>query len=144
MSMHDELVKFILIQSFQTLNALRFKCFEVLEKISDFERFTQIKEFSKLSETFRKEFTVLVYLMTEPTLKNVLKVSEFHFRDWGKNPSQLDTLELTDRDTLCTGRFRTRGMAIRNSPRSQSRARQQHRPALLDPRVPRLGPGRQH
>ena len=54
MSMQDELVKFILIQSFQILNALRFKCFEVLEKILDFERFTQIKEFSKLSETFRK------------------------------------------------------------------------------------------
>ena len=54
MSMQDELVKFILIQSFQTLNALRFKCFEVLEKISDFERFTQVKEFSKLSEIFRK------------------------------------------------------------------------------------------
>ena len=52
--MHDELMKFILIQSFQTLNALRFKCFKVLEKISDSERFTQVKEISKLSEIFRK------------------------------------------------------------------------------------------
>ena len=103
---------------------MNFKYFEVLEKISDFERFTQVKEFSKLQEFSEKDSTVLVYFLIEPTLKNVLKVSEFYFRDWGKNPSQLDTMELTDRDTLCTGRFRTRGMAIRNAPRSQSRARQ--------------------
>ena len=68
--------------------------------------------------------------MIETILKNVLKIDEFCFRDWGKNPSQLDTmeltdimkltetLELTDRDTLCTGRFRTRETAIRNAPRS--------------------------
>ena len=74
----------------------------------------------------------------------------FIFRDWGKNPSQLDTMELTDimelTDTMeltdiadmCTcdsglgGRryvtpldpsSRTRGTAIRNAPGSQFRAR---------------------
>ena len=41
---------------YRILNALNFKYFEVLEKISDFERFTQVKEFSKLSEIFRKGF----------------------------------------------------------------------------------------
>ena len=39
---------------FRILNALKFKYFEVLEKISDIERFIQVKEFSKLSEIFRK------------------------------------------------------------------------------------------
>ena len=78
----------------------------------------RLKSFQSYQKHSEKEFTVLVYLMTEPILKECFKISEFYFRDWGKNPSQLDTMELTDRDTLCTGRFRTRGMAIRNAPRS--------------------------
>ena len=41
---------------YRILNALKFKYFEVLEKISDFEKFTQVKEFSKLPEIFRKGF----------------------------------------------------------------------------------------
>ena len=90
----------------------------------------KLKSFQSYQKLSEKDFTVLTYFVTEPILKNVLKIDEFYFRDWGKNPSQLDTMELTDtlelmdRDTLCTGRFRTRGMAIRNAPRSQSRARQ--------------------
>ena len=100
---------------------MRFKCFEVLEKISDVERFTQVKEFSKLSETFRKRFYSFNILCDRADFKEGFKIDEFYFRDWGKNPSQLDTmeltdtLELTDRDILCTGRFRTRGTAIRNA-----------------------------
>ena len=47
--------------------------------------------------------------MIEPILKNVLKPMNFIFWDWGKNPSHLDTMELTDSDTRCTGSFRTRG-----------------------------------
>ena len=34
---------------YRILNALKFKYFEVLEKISDFKRFIRVKEFSKLS-----------------------------------------------------------------------------------------------
>ena len=97
---------------------MNFKCFEVLEKISDFERFTQVKEFSELSETFRKRFYSFSIFCDRADFKEYFKIDEFCFRDWGKNPSQLDTMELTDRDTLCTGRDRTRGMAIRNAPRS--------------------------
>ena len=103
---------------------MNFKYFEVLEKISDFERFTQVKEFSKLSEIFRKRFYSFNIFCDRADFKECFKIDEFCFRDWGKNPSQLDTMELTDimeltdRDTLCTGRFRTRGMAIRNAPRS--------------------------
>ena len=78
----------------------------------------ELKSFQSYQKHLEKDSTVLTYLMTEPILKECFKISEFYFRDWGKNPSQLDTLELTDRDTLCTGRFRTRGMAIRNAPRS--------------------------
>ena len=103
---------------------MRFKCFKVLEKISDSERFTQVKEISKLSEIFRKRFYSFNIFCDRADFKECFKIDEFCFRDWGKNPSQLDTMELTDimeltdRDTLCTGRFRTRGMAIRNAPRS--------------------------
>ena len=78
----------------------------------------KLKNFQSYQKFSEKDSTVSVYFLIEPTLKNVLKISEFYFRDWGKNPSQLDTMELTDRDTLCTGRCRTRGMAIRNAPRS--------------------------
>ena len=78
----------------------------------------KLKSFQSYQKLSEKDFTVLVYFVIEPILKNVLKINEFYFRDWGKNPSQLDTMELTDRDTLCTGRVRTRGMAIRNAPRS--------------------------
>ena len=78
----------------------------------------ELKSFQSYQKHSEKDFTVLTYFVTEPILKNALKPMNFIFRDWGKNPSQLDTLELTDRDTLCTGRFRTRGMAIRNAPRS--------------------------
>ena len=81
--MHDELVKFILIQSFYTLNALRFKCFEVLEKISDFERFTRVKEFSSYQKHSEKDSTVLTYLVTEPILKECFKTDEFYFSGLG-------------------------------------------------------------
>ena len=97
---------------------MKIKYFKVLERISDFERFTQVKEFSKLLETFRKRFYSFNTIYDRADFKECFKIDEFYFRDWGKNPSQLDTLELKDRDTLCTGRFRTRGMAIRNAPRS--------------------------
>ena len=33
---------------------------------------------------------------------NVLKLMNFIFWDWGKNPSQLDTMELTDTADMCT------------------------------------------
>ena len=78
----------------------------------------KLKSFQSYQKLSEKDFTVLVYFVIEPILKNVLKISEFYFRDWGKNPSQLDTMELTDRDTLCTGRDRTRGTVICNAPRS--------------------------
>ena len=78
----------------------------------------RLKSFQSYQKHSEKEFTVLVYLMTEPILKECFKISEFYFRDWGKNPSQLDTMELTDRDTLCTGRDRTRGTVICNAPTS--------------------------
>ena len=90
----------------------------------------KLKSFQSYQKFSENDFTVLTYFVIEPILKNVLKSMNFIFRDWGKNPSQLDTmeltdimeltdtLELTDRDTLGTGRFRTRGTAIRNAPRS--------------------------
>ena len=103
---------------YRILNALNFKYFEVLEKISDFERFIQEKGFSKLSETFRRRFYSFRIFCDRADFKECFKIDEFCFRDWGKNPSQLDTMELTDRDNLCTGRDRTRGTVICNAPRS--------------------------
>ena len=117
-------MKFIFIQRFSDFKCFKIQIFEIPEKFSDCERITQVKEFSELLETFRKRFYSFSIFCDRADFKECFKIDEFCFRDWGKNPSQLDTmeltdtLELTDRDTLCTGRFRTRGMAIRNAPRS--------------------------
>ena len=88
-----------------------------------------LKSFQSYQKHSEKDSTVLTYFVTEPILKEYFKIDEFYFRDWGKNPSQMDTmeltdtLELTDRDTLCTGRFRTRGWRY------------------VTPLDPRVGPG---
>ena len=103
----------------RNLNVLKFwKRFQILKGLHELKSFQSYQKFSE------NDFTVLIYFVIEPILKNVLKSMNFIFRDWGKNPSQLDTMELTDimeltdRDTLCTGRFRIRGTAICNAPRS--------------------------
>ena len=97
----------------ENLNVLKlWKIPEILKGLHKLKSFQSHQKFSE------NDFTALAYSVSEPIFKNVLKSMNFIFRDWGKNPSQLDTMELTDRDTLCTGRFRTRGMAIRNAPRS--------------------------
>ena len=72
-----------LIQRFEDLNALKFKCFEVLEKISDFERFTQVKEFSKLSEIFRKWFYSFNIFCDRVDFKECFKIDEFYFLGLG-------------------------------------------------------------
>ena len=106
-------------KDFGNLNILKFwKRFQILKGLLKLKNFQSYQKFSE------NDFIVLIYFVIEPILNNVLKSMNFIFRDWGKNPSQLDTMELTDimeltdRDTLCTGRFRTRGTAIRNAPRS--------------------------
>ena len=99
----------------------------------------KLKNFQSYQKFSENDFTVLIYFVIEPILKNVLKSMNFIFRDWGKNPSQLDTMkltdimELTDIADMCTcdtglgGRryvtpldpsSRTRGTAIRNAPGS--------------------------
>ena len=80
--MHDELVKFILIQSFWTLNALRCKCFEVLEKISNFERFIQVKGFSSYQELIEHDFTDLIFCDRDD-FKECFKTDEFYFSGLG-------------------------------------------------------------
>ena len=40
--------------------------------------------------------------MIKPISENVLELMNFIFRDWGKNLSQLDTMELTDTADMCT------------------------------------------
>ena len=47
-------------------------------------------------------FTVLINIVIEPDFKECFRIDEFYFRDWGKNPSQLDTMELTDIADMCT------------------------------------------
>ena len=76
-------MKLKLIQRFEDLNALKFKCFEVLEKISDFERFTQVKEFSKLSEIFRKWFYSFNIFCDRADFKECFKIDEFYFSGLG-------------------------------------------------------------
>ena len=68
---------------FRILNALKFKYLEVLEKISDFERFTRVKEFSSYQKHSEKDSTVLTYFVTEPILKECFKIDEFLFSGLG-------------------------------------------------------------
>ena len=39
--------------------------------------------------------------MIELDFKEYFRIDFFIFRDWGKNPSQLDTMELTDMADMC-------------------------------------------
>ena len=101
------------------LNVLKFwKRFQILKGLH------KLKSFQSYQKHSEKDFTVLPYFVTELILKNVLKSMTFIFGIGVKTHLSwilwelTDTMELTDRDTLCTGRFRTRGMAIRNAPRS--------------------------
>ena len=68
---------------YRILNVLKFKYFEVLEKISDFERFTQVKEFSKLSETFRKRFYSFNLFCDWADFKECFEIDEFYFSGLG-------------------------------------------------------------
>ena len=116
-----------------------WKRLEILKGLHKLKNFQSYQKFSE------NDFIVLIYIAIEPDFKECFRIDDFFFFwDWGKNPSQLDTMELTDTIELtdiadmCTcdsglgGRryvtpldpsSKTRGTAIRNTPRSQFRAR---------------------
>ena len=57
-----------------------------MKKTWDFERFTQVKEFSKLSEIFKKWFYSFNIFCDRADFKECFKIDEFYFSGLGKKP----------------------------------------------------------
>ena len=63
---------------------MKFKCFEVLEKILDFERLTQVKEIFKVIRNFQKnDFYSFNIFCDRADFKECFKIDEFYFSGLG-------------------------------------------------------------